>query len=197
MAAIQPIRIRPSEIPESLADAIQLLPGFMPYTDGWEEQDLDAFPQVGAALIGEVDEIEISVAKLRNGSVQLTFAFDTESEEPDEEVVTCGVAWLFPSMIYPEGEDGRCRIQCGFRAQGYLHAILKHEQLLGIIRQTDTLLGQFLFGDPKQFMALTAGYSRIVDGELLPIEDEELDGNDFIRLFTFKVGTATYLSAEQ
>ena len=186
MSAVQ---VRPDDIPQMLVDAIRLLPDFDQLTDGWEEQDPSEYPGIGAAFIGEVDDLEVSVAQLRNGSVQLSFARDVESRTIGEDWVTCGVAWLLPSTLSVD-ENGMAILPCQFRMEGYPDLILEDELLLRLIRLTEELLGGLLLGNPKIFMAQEATSFERKDGEVVPLVDDEIDANAFIRSFVFKIASA-------
>ena len=195
------VPIRADNIPGSLAEAIQSLPEFKMYTDGWVEPDPAKYPLVAEVLAGEVGDVEVSVGKLWSGSTQLTFAFYVDAEDEfevdeDSDGIICGLAWLFPSIESVLATEDGPVFYTGFSACGDLSAILDNELLLSVIRLTDQILNRLLFGDPREFMAMNAAYAPGEGVSLPSIEDEEEVGNAFVRELIFMIGAAEPYFAE-
>ena len=141
------VPIRADNIPGSLTEAVQSLPGFKLYTDGWVEPDRIRYPLTAEVWAGDVGEIEVSVSKLWSGSTQLTFAFCADAEDElevdeDSDGIISGIAWLFPSIESVMETGEKPVFYTGFSASGDLNAILDNELLLSVIRLTDQILNR-------------------------------------------------------
>jgi hypothetical protein len=184
------------DLPGFLAETVRQLPGFEPYSPGWEEPDLDTRPEWGAVFAGAVDDVELTVAKLRRGGqMQLIIAIETVGPVWLADQAKSSVSWFYPARLKGYDEGGVANFPLHFRAEGHLLQLLDHQQFLSVIRQLDGSLNGMLFNDPRQFMAKPISSVRSMEDELPVIEEQET-GASFLARFVYRVSLAESLSGE-
>jgi hypothetical protein len=184
------------DLPGFLAEMIRRLPGFEPYGPGWEEPDFDTHPEWGAVFAGAVGAVELTVAKLRQGSlVQLKIAIETVGPAWLASQAMSSVSWTYPDRLKGRDGGGAANLPFNFRAEGHLLQLLDHQQFLAVIRHLDGSLSGMLFNDPRQFMAKPISSVCFMEDKL-PVFDEQETGASFLERFVYRVSLAEALSGQ-